>query len=627
MDARSFTRRWRWPLRAAFVLPLAVVLLAGSRLVEGSVAWTPAEQRWRISLGWSGDLLQALLLIGAVAVLMNLEWTFRAASGSMRWRIKYMLLGVGAVMAVQVYVSSQTLLLSTLDTALGQIQSGALLVADALIGFLLVRSSRLDETEVHVGPSTLYSSVSVIAVSVYLLSAGLVPIAAGYLGESYTLSIGAFSIFLAALVLCAILLSDRLRRHLRGYFQRTFARPQYDYRRTWLEFTERTSSAVDLRTLCASVARLVSDTFGVPSVTVWLLDEGGSRLKLAGSTVFSEKRDPPADDAVVAFLAALADRTEPVDLWRDPDPRAGRLREVHAAFLGRARIRWAIALLAGRERLGFMTLSERTTKAALTGEDCDLLKTIANQAAASLLHIRQSEWLLRAKEMEAFQSLSAFFVHDLKNLASTLSMTMQNLPRHYQDPAFRDDLLHVIERSVSKIDAMCSRLSPLSRRLEIACSPADLNQVTGQALAGLDVRLRERIVVETSPLPLLPLDPEQVQKVLVNLVLNAAEAIAATDGAGRPGGGEIRLRTSRENGWAIVSVSDTGCGMSEEFIAHSLFQPFQTTKKQGLGIGLYHSRKIVEAHAGRMEVASTPGQGSTFRVLFPLAAGETAVER
>ena len=92
--------------------------------------------------------------------------------------------------------------------------------------------------------------------------------------------------------------------------------------------------------------------------------------------------------------------------------------------------------------------------------------------------------------------------------------------------------------------------------------------------------------------------------------MNARDAVGAQ--------GEVRVVTSRQPGWAIVAVSDTGCGMTPEFLSRSLFKPFQTTKKNGLGIGMFHSKMIVEAHRGKIEVASAPGQGTTFRVLLPL---------
>jgi hypothetical protein len=106
------------------------------------------------------------------------------------------------------------------------------------------------------------------------------------------------------------------------------------------------------------------------------------------------------------------------------------------------------------------------------------------------------------------------------------------------------------------------------------------------------------------------LDKEQITKVVTNLVLNASEAISQA--------GEIRIETSQNNGWAVLLVADNGCGMTPEFMSRALFRPFQTTKKKGLGIGMFQSKMIVEAHGGRIEVESEVQKGTTFRVLLPI---------
>jgi len=118
------------------------------------------------------------------------------------------------------------------------------------------------------------------------------------------------------------------------------------------------------------------------------------------------------------------------------------------------------------------------------------------------------------------------------------------------------------------------------------------------------------LVKNLPPLPKILLDQEQMLKVVTNLVLNARDAISTA--------GEIRIETAQSNGWAILTVSDNGCGMAPEFLSRSLFRPFQTTKKNGLGIGLFQSKMIVEAHKGRVQVESQPGKGTTFRIILPL---------
>ena len=106
------------------------------------------------------------------------------------------------------------------------------------------------------------------------------------------------------------------------------------------------------------------------------------------------------------------------------------------------------------------------------------------------------------------------------------------------------------------------------------------------------------------------MDPEQMQKVFTNLVMNAYDAVG--------GKGSIRITSSIKDHQAICTIVDNGCGMSRKFAENGLFRPFHSTKKKGMGIGLFHSKMIVEAHHGRIEVDSEEGKGSTFRVLLPI---------
>jgi putative PEP-CTERM system histidine kinase len=358
---------------------------------------------------------------------------------------------------------------------------------------------------------------------------------------------------------------------------------------------------------------MVADTFGVPCVTIWLVDESQENLTLGGSTVFSSTelgefvRDKKA---VKEYIQAMRNQQMPIDLDQTEMDWARDLKESHFDYFRDARIRYGISLLSGNEFLGIMTLNEKLTKEQFSFEDFDLLKTIADQAAGSILNIKMSERLSQAKEMEAFQTMSAFFVHDLKNLASKLSLTMQNLPTHFDNPEFRGDALRAISDSVAKINTMSSGLSLLRQKIVLQLAETDLNGLVTTTINMLN-GFKASITQDLKPLPKFLMDSEQIQKVLTNLILNANEAVGNE--------GEIRVATEQKDNWILLSVSDNGCGMSKEFIEKSLFHPFKTTKKQGMGIGLFHSKMIVEAHHGRIEVESEEGRGSTFRVFLPLA--------
>jgi putative PEP-CTERM system histidine kinase len=605
-DSSVFLRQWRRAIVAAFALPVVLALAPGRNVFDGALF---ADGRWVLPLGTAGQAFHLVFLAASVLVLTNLERTLRASTGSMRWFIKYVVLGVGGLFAARVYTSSQALLFRFLDANLHVVESSALLVAAGLIAVSLVRA-RLRDADVYVSQSVLYGSVTGLLVGVYLIAVGVLARLVALFGGVQSLPAVTFFVFLALIALAGLLLSDRLRQRVRGYVGRNFRRPHYDYRKEWVAFTRATSTLLDMKALGAAVAARVSETLRVPSVTVWLLEQGDgvSHVALGGSTVYSESEAAQWAKGEGARLAALLRESPgPLDLHELPGPGM----EGHARA---ADTRYAVALAAAGEDLGFMVLGGRPDGEALSDEDRELLKTFAGQAAGNILGLRLSERLLKTKEMEAFQSLSAFFVHDLKNLASKLSLTLQNLPAHYDDPEFRRDLLATMQRSVAKIDQMCTRLSPLSRTLELQRAPGDLSQVVESALSGLNGNLRAEVVQELAATVPVAMDPEQIQKVVLNLVLNANDAVRE--------GGRIRVSTGRSDRWAYVSVSDDGCGMSRDFMAHSLFKPFRTTKGQGLGIGLFHSKTIVEAHRGRIEVESEEGRGTTFRVLLPGGAPE-----
>lgn len=612
-DYHAIVTQWKYGIGAMFAVPLVLVLLFPHALLLDF----PQHQDpfvWLLSLGWSGYLFHLFLLLSAVTILMHLEGTLRALAGRTRWQNKFMILGLGALFASQIYASSQALLFSTLNIVLESIQAYAVLVADGLIMVSLVRNHRLN-VHIYLSRTMLHSSLTALVVGLYLLTAGLLTKALNTFGGTFDLPLGTFFIFLALVGLMVVFLSDELRHHVKRFVNRHFYRSPYDYRQEWMTFTERTATVVSAEELCAVVCRMVSETFGVPAVTLWLPEEEISdSMTVGASTIFSVMDPPPPDfteQGASALVHYMREQQAPTDFEAATEGLPQAIYHAHRECFRAGHIRYAVSLVAGQRWLGLLTLSDRHTKDAFTLEDCDLLKTMADQTAAKLLNLQLLQRLVYTKQMETFQMLSAFFVHDLKNLAAKLSLMVHNLPVHYDNPAFRDDAFHVIESSVSKMNAMCTRLSGLTHALELHRVDMDVNDLVRATLAGLNGSLSVELSQCLQPVPRIFGDPEQLQKVLENLLLNAKEALGDR--------GAICIETSQHAGWVILAVRDTGCGMSPNFIAQALFRPFQTTKSQGMGIGLFHSRTIVEAHDGRIEVESVEGQGSTFRVLLPVA--------
>ena len=184
-------------------------------------------------------------------------------------------------------------------------------------------------------------------------------------------------------------------------------------------------------------------------------------------------------------------------------------------------------------------------------------------------------------------------------------------------PQFREDALRGIANTVSRINLHIRRLSVLRNKLELKPIESDLNQLVIETLENLNGMPGVELVKEFHPLPKVVIDREQLQNVVTNLLLNARDAVGMD--------GQIRVETSQFEGRAVLSVADNGCGMSPDFLRDSLFRPFQTTKKKGLGIGMFQSKMIVEAHRGNIQVESEPGKGTKFGVFLPLEPSSSFV--
>lgn len=606
------------PLRSRFLLLSAFLISVGVSLVflDQLAPIFPGISGSRgISADAAAKALNGILLVAAVLVLMNLERTFRAAVGTMQWRIKFIVLGLGIVFGARIYTLSQALLFSGGAPPLNGVDTVALLIGCALIVVAFVRSG-FGEIDVYPSHAVLRTSLTVTLVGGYLFIVGVLAQVVAWTGRSATFQFQAFVVLLGFALLAILLLSNRIRQNVRCFVSRHFKRPQYDFRQIWTRFTHCTSSVLDQPGLCAAAAKLISETFSVLSVTIWLFDEQ-DRLAFAASTSRSEREANDATPNLANLgpaLTKIRGLSKPFDLEKAKGDCAESLRQIASSQFRTGGNRVCTPLWTGDRCIGVALLADRVGGIPYTVEELDLLKCMGDQIAVSLLNLRLTEEIMRAKELETFQAMSAFFVHDLKNAASTLSLTLQNLPVHFDDPAFRQDALRGIGETANRINQLISRVGAL-RHLELKPVEADLNLLVADALEVLNGATEINVVKELRLQPKLKVDREQFRSVITNLLLNAREALGPR--------GEIRIETRQSDSWAILSVADNGCGMSPAFVKASLFRPFQTTKKKGLGIGMFQSKMIVEAHRGKIQVKSEPGAGTTFRVMLPLEC-ETA---
>jgi len=608
----EFLSRAKLLIVAAFCIPL-FLLPALQGPIIGVAAYEAPGEGWALQFSQEAKIVNGLVLVATILILMNLERTFRAAAGTMRWRIKFFIVGLTVIFGARIYTRSQALLFASYNLGLTNVETAGLLVGCVLVASGYIRSG-FAETDIYPSRAVLRTSLTLILSGIYLVVVGVFAQVVAHFGGASSFPLVAFAVLLGIAALAVFLLSDRVRQTIESFISRHFKRPRHDFRQIWTRCARAMSAVLDENTLCMTSSRLISEIFGALAVSVWLLDKQEKELTCVFSTV--ESKNNRANNPAMAISGeelksmGLKERPRPFELEKATKQWRESLGKIGAGIFPIGGNRIFVPLRAGDHFLGLLILADRVNAVPYTHEEMDLLQCLGDEVAANLLNLRLTRESMDRKELEAFQTMSTFFIHDLKNTASTLGLTLQNLPTHFADPAFREDALRGMSTTVDRINQMISRLSAFREELRPKPVAMDLNLLVTETLQDLNGSALANVVTNFDNLPSIKADRNQLQSVITNLLLNARDAAGPE--------GKISIETRRSSSWITLLVSDNGCGMTAAFIKDSLFRPFQTTKKEGLGVGMFQTKMIVEAHRGSIQVKSQPGSGTTFEVILPL---------
>jgi hypothetical protein len=339
-DYRPHLAKWKGVVIAAFLLPLIFATILRADFFRDVSIYLP--DGWAFGLGWSGYGFHICFLLSLVLLMMILERTLRSSKGRKRWQIKFFLLGLGALV----------------DLELEVINALALLAANLLILVSIFRAGVL-RMDIYFSHKVLYNSLTVLVVGAYFLALGF---AAATMNRLLPFSLMALFIFFAIMALLIALLSERLRLKMKRLVSRHLRRPQYDYRDIWMTFTQRTTALVEEKALCEEVGKMISEMFSIPKVSLWLLDEKRDRLRCAGSTAFSGTQDanlPQLQSRASDLNRLLKNQQTLLDLEEPSSIGAEELAFSLLLIFQEARIRYLVPLAAGNDFLGFITLSDR----------------------------------------------------------------------------------------------------------------------------------------------------------------------------------------------------------------------------------------------------------------------------
>lgn len=605
-------RRSAFGLHPAYLLAAAVCASG-----IGLVAWQAWQGVPPLPAGGAGDgPLQAFGavsvgfmiwgLVAAVAGLLLVENLLTAGDRNTRWATKHLLIGAGgAIFAYDLFLYSDGLLLQQLGavTYLSRPLVNVVAVPFLLVSAVRVRGLSFD---VSISRDFVFHTWTLMICGGYLIAIA----ATGFLVREIGLAWGPMLqiawLAAALIALATLLASNQLRARLRGAIERNFFAFHYDYRKEWMRFVRTISGQDDEVTpLYERAVRSMAEPLNCSSGCLYLADRSqalylSARHFWRPALVMLALPKPVGEE--------LRASEEVVDLRRDQlSPAMAKVRD---ALPGS----WLLVPLSTvhGKQLGAVILAHPRAPRPLTWEDRALLAVLADQVASFIAEEQTTRALLEAQRFERISKGFSFVAHDLKNVTSQLSVILQQAKKHGSNPEFQADVLETVGLSVEKMKSTLVRLNQANPdEPDAAAAQIELTRMVEDAARRRGGRDRVVVVEEAQGLQ-VAVEATGFTAVLDNLLVNAAEASAE----GQP----VVVRIGRNGEQAEVRVEDKGCGMTPEFVAKQLFQPFASTKPDGFGLGMYQCRDLVERWSGTLDVRSAPQAGTVVTVTLPLAS-------
>lgn len=554
-------------------------------------------------------LLSRMGLATSLLGLVLLEQIYRNSGEAQRDSLKYFVCGVGALFAYDLFLYSQAELLRGIMADAWSAR-GAIIAFAAPLTAIAVQRQPQWSLEVFVSRQAVFYTTTFMGVGAYLLLMA----AGGYYVRQFGGNwgrLGQIVFFGGALLLLVLLVgSSVLRRRARVFLAKHFYRNKYDYRLEWLRFISTLSSGDNedvRRTAIAAIAQIFSSPAGV----LWLADESGARFvpvaAWPGRLDEVERIEAlPASADLPAFLARTQWIVDVQELARAPDIYGNF---VLPDWLSAERGFRIVSPLLQLDRLmGFVLLYDPPPPFELTYEDRDLLKTVGRHVATQIAQQEADRKLTESRQFEAYNRLTAFMMHDLKNSAAQLRLIVDNYERHRRNPEFIDDAIGTIANAVERMTRLIDQLRGSSEPERL--TRVDLAEAAREAVRRCSVRPPRPVLQACEP-AVVQANPERLTTVIEHVIRNAQDATRAD--------GSVSVAVMHRGGQAQLVVDDTGQGMDAEFVRDRLFRPFDSTKgAKGMGIGAYQVREYIHRLAGNVEVQSSPGQGTRFTISMPV---------
>jgi putative PEP-CTERM system histidine kinase len=594
---RPVGMRWMTPLAAAVVF-FGLLALTFSAL--------------RISVfGQTSRLILFSAMASPVFALVLLEQVFRNVTEDSRWNIKPLCLGLFSAFFFDLYLFSDAVLFNRLDADALSIRGA---VHTLVVPLLLLSMSRRSDwiSKIRISPKAAFQTATLLMAGLYLIFMSSVGYYVRYFGGEWGRALQLGLVFFALVILLVLGLSGSMRAKLRVFLGKHFFRYRFDYREEWLKFTRTLSAKNSPHEMGQQVIRGLADMLESPAGGLWMKTKGEAAFSQTARWNLAQTLEKEDANSPLCQFMMTSGWVINLEEYRSFPRRYGHLKlptwlqELAQAWL-------VVPLMVGEELIGFVVLASARTRVDVNWEVNDLLKTAGRQAASFLAQMQATEALLEVRKFDAFNRMSAFVVHDLKNIVTQLSLMMKNAKRLSHNPEFQQDMLMTVESSLDRMRQLMLQLreGATPPGTAFGVNLGTIIQRIEAVAAGrgrkLEVQLSEPVVTRGHE--------ERLERVIGHVVQNAFDATDV--------GGRVWINLDRLSGQARIVVGDTGNGMSQDFIRDRLFKPFQTTKQAGMGIGAYESFQYVQELGGRIEVDSELGQGTTVKMLLPLFENQT----
>lgn len=572
------------------------------------------DVRGTIYLGSIGKAYISYLLVGVVWIGYNLESTYRAASTEARYRLKLPFFGVFVGLGYATIVLSTGLLYSSLG--LGKLVASGLPIALAnmVIGYGFLRGT-LTDVAAPVSRNIVYSSFTALTAGLYVFAVGLVAQIATYANWSPDEILTVSFAFLTALFALLLLVSNRFQRRVRRFIDRNFYVNRYDYRSQWSNVTHAFDKALTAQEVLPSAFTILQEIFHAREVTIATRENASMKIvpalgKGADSDDLVLEADTPLFDLLCRERSSLMLERRAHDFEYIPVYAENR------RWLDGTASQMVAPLFEGPELVGTLGLGRAPKDDRFTFEDVALLDSIASHISSALLSARLTEELAEAREMQLMSQWSSMILHDLKNYLTPLRLVARNLVKHQKRENIAVMAASDLDQVADRMESFIGTLKGLRDNPQVARDILDVNELIRTTLDHMQVEQRSSLDVQLDLQAERPIlgDEALLRRVLENLVTNAIEAMSAQ--------GTLSIRSQEcQNGHSDptcvqVSISDTGAGMPREFLKNKLFRPFATTKRGGMGLGLYQCRTIVRAHGGQLKFESRQDCGTTVSMIL-----------